>query len=54
MRKIKLSKLEQRAIWNLIDRHIKDEGEVDLIAVNKELNEPYFEDNKRFYDELVK
>ena len=52
MRKIKLSKLQKNALLNMVEKHTTEQG-TDFTALNRELNEPYKESNKRFWEKLT-
>jgi hypothetical protein len=52
MKKIKLSKLQKNALLNMFEKHTTDQG-TDFVSLNRELNEPYQESNKRFWKKLT-
>ncbi len=52
MKNLKLSKLQKNALLNMVEKHTTEQG-TDFIALNRELNEPYKESNKRFWEKLT-
>lgn len=54
MRKIKLSKLQTRALQSMVDQNTNLSGEIDFKTLNEALNKPYEESNKQFFDALLK
>lgn len=52
MKKIKLNKIQKNVLINMIEKHTNEEG-IDFTALNRELNAPYAESNKKFWEKLT-